>query len=123
MQKSIMSIITKFTISAGTGMLTCVPPFLSQALVVHTLKNYIKVFENENYINISCQLYKMTLEIIDFYCFNITSKGFLTMFIGIPYLTMCATRTEMTQVLKNILCCATDIMKVFSDGRNGSHGF
>ena len=24
-------------------MLTCVPPFLSQTLVAHTLKNYIKV--------------------------------------------------------------------------------
>jgi len=55
-----------FIFLTGTGMLTCVPPFLSQGLVVHTLKNYI--------------------------------KGFLTMFIGIPYLTMCATRTEMTQM-------------------------
>ena len=30
----------------GTGMLTCVPPFLSQTLVAHTLKNYIKVDTN-----------------------------------------------------------------------------
>ena len=27
-------------------MLTCVPPFLSQTLVAHTLKNYIKVDTN-----------------------------------------------------------------------------
>ena len=56
---------------------------------------------------------KMALEIIDFYCFNITSKGFLTMFIGIPYLTMCATRTEMTQVLKNILLCSEHHESIF----------
>ena len=31
---------------SGTGMLTCVPPFLSQTLVAHTLKNYIKVDTN-----------------------------------------------------------------------------
>lgn len=55
-----------FIFLTGTGMLTCVPPFLSQELVVHTLKNYI--------------------------------KGFLTMFIGIPYLTMCASHTEMAQM-------------------------
>ena len=29
--------------TSGTGMLTCVPPFLSQQLVVDTLKCYIKV--------------------------------------------------------------------------------
>jgi len=33
-----------FIFLTGTGMLTCVPPFLSQALVAHTLKNYIKAF-------------------------------------------------------------------------------
>ena len=79
---------------------------------------------------------KMTLEIIDFYCFNITSKGFLTMFIGIPYLTMCATRTEMTQVVKkkpkfkkwrapqNIITCDKQFnaIDLFADGNNGSHG-
>jgi len=33
-----------FIFLTGTGMLTCVPPFLSQDLVVHLLKNYIKAF-------------------------------------------------------------------------------
>jgi len=33
-----------FIFLTGTGMLTCVPPFLSQTLVAHTLKNYIKAF-------------------------------------------------------------------------------
>ena len=28
----------------GTEMLTCVPPYLSQSLVVHLMKNYIKAF-------------------------------------------------------------------------------
>lgn len=51
-----------FIFLTGTGMLTCVPPFLSQDLVVHTLKNYI--------------------------------KAFLTTFVGIPYLTICASKSE-----------------------------
>ena len=29
---------------SGTGMLQCVPPFLSQKLVEHLMKNYIKAF-------------------------------------------------------------------------------
>eukprot|EP00092_Neocalanus_flemingeri_P074780 GFUD01092537.1.p1 GENE.GFUD01092537.1~~GFUD01092537.1.p1 ORF type:complete len:334 (+),score=76.03 GFUD01092537.1:119-1120(+) len=33
-----------FIFLTGTGMLTCVAPFLSQHLVVHLLKNYIKAF-------------------------------------------------------------------------------
>jgi len=33
-----------FIFLTGTGMLTCVPPFLSQDHVVHLLKNYIKAF-------------------------------------------------------------------------------
>jgi len=33
-----------FIFLTGTGMLTCVPPNLSQELVVHLLKNYIKAF-------------------------------------------------------------------------------
>lgn len=33
-----------FIFLTGTGMLTCVPPFLSQDIVVHLLKNYIKAF-------------------------------------------------------------------------------
>lgn len=33
-----------FVFLTGTGMLTCVPPFLSQTLVAHSLKNYIKAF-------------------------------------------------------------------------------
>lgn len=33
-----------FIFLTGTGMLTCVPPFLSQELVVHLLKNYMKAF-------------------------------------------------------------------------------
>ena len=32
-----------FIFLTGTGMLTCVPPYLTQALVAHSLKNYIKV--------------------------------------------------------------------------------
>ena len=38
-----MIMITMTMLCSGTGMLTCVPPFLSQTLVAHTLKNYIKV--------------------------------------------------------------------------------
>jgi len=33
-----------FIFLTGTGMLTCVPPFLTQAAVVHLMKNYIKAF-------------------------------------------------------------------------------
>lgn len=33
-----------FIFLTGTSMLTCVPPFLSQTLVVHLMKNYIKAF-------------------------------------------------------------------------------
>jgi len=33
-----------FIFLTGTGMLTCVPPYLGQELVVHLLKNYIKAF-------------------------------------------------------------------------------
>lgn len=33
-----------FIFLTGTGMLTCVPPFLSQDMVVHFLKNVIKAF-------------------------------------------------------------------------------
>jgi len=36
--------ICKNFLLPGTGMLTCVPPNLSQELVVHLLKNYIKAF-------------------------------------------------------------------------------
>ena len=35
--------LKKFYFS-GTGMLQCVPPFLSQKLVEHLMKNYIKAF-------------------------------------------------------------------------------
>ena len=31
-------------ILSGTGMLQCVPPFLSQRMVEHLVKNYIKAF-------------------------------------------------------------------------------
>ena len=113
---SITIIIMRFTISpvtkwpkdqldnfAGTGMLTCVPPYLSQGLVVHTLKNYIKVFQKDllvlsdlvTFINWDFMSALQLFTYIEPYL-----KGFLTMFIGIPYLTMCATRTEMTQVRK-----------------------
>ena len=78
-------------------MLTCVPPFLSQKLVVHTLKNYIKVpfssahlfFKRRSYWTVYNR-YNLQLEH--------NFQGFLTMFIGIPYLTMCASHTEMAQV-------------------------
>jgi len=33
-----------FIFLTGTEMLTCVPPYLSQTLVVHLMKNYIKAF-------------------------------------------------------------------------------
>jgi len=33
-----------FIFLTGTEMLSCVPPYLSQALVVHLMKNYIKAF-------------------------------------------------------------------------------
>jgi len=33
-----------FIFLTGTEMLTCVPPYLTQALVVHLMKNYIKAF-------------------------------------------------------------------------------
>ena len=135
----------------GTGMLTCVPPFLSQGLVVHTLKNYIKVFQKIIFsiflilsdwpftprYHVSFTITKIsTLMIIDRWplcSFEPYLKGFLTMFIGIPYLTMCATRTEMTQVLKkgkiqenecpqNMCNKQLNAIYLFADGRNGSHG-
>eukprot|EP00090_Calanus_glacialis_P020824 TRINITY_DN32142_c0_g1_i1.p1 TRINITY_DN32142_c0_g1~~TRINITY_DN32142_c0_g1_i1.p1 ORF type:complete len:351 (-),score=61.21 TRINITY_DN32142_c0_g1_i1:68-1120(-) len=52
-----------FIFLTGSGMLTCVPPFLSQDMVVHLLKNII--------------------------------KAFLATFIGIPYLSICAEKTEL----------------------------
>jgi len=51
-----------FIFLTGTGMLTCVPPFLSQDMVVHLLKNIM--------------------------------KAFLATFMGIPYLSLCAQKTE-----------------------------
>ena len=64
-------------------MLTCVPPYLSQDMVVHLLKNII--------------------------------KAFLATFMGIPYLTICAEKTELPQVIyrdkdkenKNNLTCSS----------------
>ena len=89
MQKSMMFIITWFTISAGTGMLTCVPPFLSQALVVHTLKNYIKVFENENYINILCLLWKWHWRSLTFIVLTLLQRDFWRCSLEFPT-SLCA---------------------------------
>ena len=74
----------------GTGMLTCVPPFLSQTLVAHTLKNYIKV--TIVFIIFIVDFFIITKIIIKFL---VTIQAFLATFVGIPYLTLCAGNTEL----------------------------
>lgn len=37
-------ILSSSLLFTGTGMLHCVPPFLSQKIVEHLMKNYIKAF-------------------------------------------------------------------------------
>ena len=74
----------------GTGMLTCVPPFLSQTLVAHTLKNYIKV--TIIFIIFILDFFIITNSIIKFL---VIIQAFLATFVGIPYLTLCAGNTDL----------------------------
>ena len=83
----------------GTGMLTCVPPFLSQTLVAHTLKNYIKVA-----ITIFLDF---TIIIITIY-----TQAFLATFVGIPYLTLCAGNTELQVIFITSLSLMTMVIFV-----------
>ena len=76
----------------GTGMLTCVPPFLSQTLVAHTLKNYIKVTIIFIIFILDFFIITINITIIKFLVFI---QAFLATFVGIPYLTLCAGNTEL----------------------------
>ena len=75
-------IVITMILFPGTGMLTCVPPFLSQTLVAHTLKNYIKVaiiiFHNFTFfIFLDFTITILLFTIIIFLNFTITIINFL----------------------------------------------
>merc|ERR1711915_920919 len=70
-----------FIFLTGTGMLTCVPPFLTTNIVVDLLKNYI--------------------------------KAFLATGLGLPFIKLCAEKTESNQVRPNLINQIYLLFKIF----------